>query len=96
MKHRLSRGLDILVESVNYLLISYALSNMAMLFRTNWLYILFFASEVWLIQRYWSKIRELTASGLAAWLLVAACFAAQAAMFWWIGRVVGAVVPFRP
>lgn len=43
------KWLDIFIESVNDILIHYALSNMAMLLRRNALYILFFASELWLI-----------------------------------------------
>ena len=43
MKATVSKYLEILIESVNYIIINYALSNMALLFRSNPLFILFFA-----------------------------------------------------
>lgn len=94
MKDRLSRGLELAVQSVNYVLITYALSNLAMLMRRNWLYILFFALEIWLTQQYWTKARELTGSKILSGLLLILCLAVQGAMLWWVGRVVGTVVPF--
>lgn len=42
MKGKLSKYLDIIIESINYLVITYALSNMAMMFQRNLFYILFF------------------------------------------------------
>ena len=72
MKDRLSQGLELAVQSVNYVLITYALSNLAMLMRRNWLYILFFASEIWLTQQYWTKVRELTGSKILSGLLLLA------------------------
>ena len=49
MKTKASKYLEIVIESINYIIISYALSNMAMLFQSNPLFILFFASEIWVI-----------------------------------------------
>lgn len=51
---------DLFVESINFILINYALSNIAMLFKANMLFILFFASEIWLIGNYWKKANELS------------------------------------
>ena len=42
MKTKASKYLEIVIESINYIIISYALSNMAMLFQSNPLFILFF------------------------------------------------------
>ena len=39
MKATVSKYLEILIESVNYIIINYALSNMALLFRSNPLFI---------------------------------------------------------
>lgn len=41
MKGKLNKWLDILIETINYLVFTYALSNMAMLFQRNLFYILF-------------------------------------------------------
>ena len=54
MKEKIGMWLDLGIGSLNYILINYALSNMAMLFRSHWLFILFFASEIWV----WNGIGE--------------------------------------
>ena len=52
MKTTIKRWTEIVIESVNYIVISYALSCMTFLFRTDWLFIPFFASEIWLLSKY--------------------------------------------
>lgn len=59
MKSKAVKWLDIVIESINYIIVNYALSNMAMLFQSSLLFILFFASEVWVTTNYWSKANEL-------------------------------------
>ena len=56
MKPQIANWIDIFIESINYVVISYALSNMAMLFQNNPLFILFFASEIWVMNKYLSLI----------------------------------------
>ena len=59
MKTKASKYLEIVIESINYIIISYALSNMAILFQSNPLFILFFASEIWVIGNYWRKVCDM-------------------------------------
>ena len=56
MKQQLAKAVEIGVETLNYWVISYALSSMTMVFRADWLFVLFFASNVWLIGRYYEAI----------------------------------------
>ena len=71
MKATVSKYLEILIESVNYIIINYALSNMALLFRSNPLFILFFASEIWMFGNYWKKMDRLTANkAISSFLLI--------------------------
>ena len=58
MKPAVSKWLEVIVLSVNCILISYALSNLSMLLRTHPLFILFFASEVWMTALYWEQVRK--------------------------------------
>ena len=74
MKATVSKYLEILIESVNYIIINYALSNMAMLFRSNPLFILFFASEIWMFGNYWKKMDRLTANKAISSILLIVCF----------------------
>ena len=46
MKKQLAKAVEIGVETLNYWVISYALSSMTMVFRADWLFVLFFASNV--------------------------------------------------
>lgn len=45
MKRKASKILEIIIHSINYILISYALSNVAMLLKASQIFILFFAME---------------------------------------------------
>ena len=89
-----SKVLDIIVGSINYVIISYALTNMAFLFSASLLYILFFASEIWVAGNYWHKVKELTESKVIAAILLFFCFIVHVAMVYFIGRVSGTVIPF--
>ena len=89
-----SKWLDVAVESVNYVIIVWALSNMAMLLKSNPIFILLFASEVWTTGRYLKEMRELTESKTASVVLTALCFAVHIAILYFIGRVVEEFRPF--
>lgn len=95
MKRNLIKTFEVSVESVNYVIINYALSNMAILFNSSLLYILFFASEIWATSNYWSKVWKLTKSKWLTVALVTVCFAAHIAMIYFIGRISGTVISFR-
>ncbi len=95
MKAEASKWIDVIIESIHYIVIHYALSNMAMLLQSNPIFILFFASEIWVMGSYWKKVYDLTKNrGLSAVLLIV-CFAVHMGMIYFIGRVVGEVVPFH-
>ena len=93
MKDKISKYLDILCECANFIIISYALLNM-MSFRQSFLYILFFASNVWLIARFCSRISKLTESKIAAAVLFGVCVLAVAALGLFVGIVNGELVRF--
>ena len=92
---RKTKVLDIIVESINYVVISYALTNMAFLFSASLFFILFFASEIWVAGNYWRKVNELTDSKVITAILLLLCFIVHVAMVYFIGRVSGTVIPFR-
>lgn len=94
-KQKLIKTFEITVESVNYVIINYALLNMAFLFDSSLLYVLFFASEIWVTSNYWSKIWKLTKSKWLTVVLVTVCFAAHIAIIYFIGRISGTIISFR-
>lgn len=95
MKAKTSKILNVAVESINFILINYALSNMAMLLKSSPLFILFFASDIWVTGNYWKRMYDLTRNKIIAAVLLIACFATYIGVVYFIGRVVGNIVPFR-
>lgn len=88
------KAIEVFVESVNFIVISYALSSMAMSFRTHWLYILFFASNVWLCGRYCEVVYRTVKNKWATGALFAACFAIFCALVYFVGYIDGEITPF--
>ena len=82
MKSSASKFLEIVIDSINYIIISYALSNMAMILNSNPVFILFIASGIWFMGNYWL-------------ILLIVCFAIHIGMVYFIGRIVGDIVPFN-
>ena len=93
MKRKMSTILEILIYSLNYILISYALSNVSILLKASPIFILFFASEIWVMGVYMNKIQEVTKKKVLSWILLAVCFALHIGMVYFIGRIVGDIVP---
>ena len=95
MRTKIVKWLEVFVESVNYIIINYALSNMSFLFKHNLLYILFFASEIWIMGSYWKKVCELTKNKMAAAVFLIGCFLIHIGMIYFVGHISGAIIPFR-
>lgn len=95
MKAKIANWLDIFVESINYIIINYALTNMAMLFQHNLLFILFFASEIWVLGNYWRKISELSKNKVFSTILLIICFLIHISLIYFVGRITGNIVPFK-
>ena len=93
MKRKMSTILEILIYSLNYILISYALSNVSILLKASPIFILFFASEICVTGVYMNKIQEVTEKKVLSWILLAVCFALHIGMVYFIGRIVGDIVP---
>lgn len=94
MKTKLSKGLTVVIESVNYIIIEYALSNMAMFFHSSLLYILFFASEVWVTESFWEKILGVTKRRAVTGILLVCCFSLHIGMVYWMGQISGVLIPW--
>lgn len=94
MKRDMRKGFEIFVESVNYIIINYALSNMALLFQHNLLYILFFASEIWVMGNYWRRVYEMTKSKAFSAILLIVCFVLHISMTYFVGHIVGKIEPW--
>lgn len=96
MKTKVSRYITVAIESINYIIIiSYALSNMELFFHHDLLYILFFASEIYVMASYWKRILQETKSKAVSAVLLLSCFSIHIGMVYFIGYVSGSLVPFK-
>ena len=94
MKKIFIKCIEIFTGSINYIIISYALSNMAMFFKTNLLYILFFASEIWVAGNYLKNIFSITKIKLVSVVFLIICFIIHISMIYFTGYISGTIIPF--
>ena len=94
MRSRLSKGLEILVESINALVLTYVLSSMAFSFQRNVVFILFFACDIWVLGRCWETLRRLTGSPWKAAAVFGVNFLVFCLISWRLGYIQGTLVSF--
>ena len=92
MKTSIKRWTEIVIESVNYIIISYALSCMTFLFKTNWLFVLFFASEIWLLSKYFATLNKLTKNKIISGVVWVCSMIIVGLLMYFVGYVDGTLV----
>lgn len=95
MKEKWKKVIEIIIESINFIIITYALSSMAMSFRTSPLYILFFASNVWLIGRYGTQLQKITGSRVLTAIIFCLSFGIFCFIAYFVGYIDGNIVQFN-
>lgn len=88
MKLSKNNAVELLVESVNCIILHYALSNMLGLLQVHPLWILLFSSQIWVTVRYWSTARARTQSSCLASVLVVVCIGANLALLHFVGHAI--------
>ena len=93
MKLSKNNAVELLVESVNciiihYALIHYALSNMLGLLQVHPLWILLFASQIWVTVRYWNTARARSQSIWLALVMQLVCIGANLALLHFVGYAI--------
>lgn len=94
MKTGIKRWTEIVIESINYIIINYALSCMTFLFRTDWLFIPFFASEIWLLSKYFVNLNKLTENKIISGAVWICSLIIVGFLMYFVGYVDGTLVPF--
>lgn len=95
MKEKWKKVIEIIIESINFIIITYALSSMAMSFRTSPVYILFFASNVWLIGRYGTQLKKVTESRILTAIIFCLSFGIFCFIAYFVGYIDGNIVQFN-
>lgn len=94
MKNNITKIVDIIIETVNYIIISYALSSMAVSFSNQWLYILFFASDIWFFSKYFDTIKKISDNKIIPYIMALTSLIIVCGIMYVFGYVEGNVVPF--
>lgn len=94
VKGKISKAVDVLIEVINYIVISFALASVAMSLRGEWVSILFFYSDVWLTITLGKRLKEVIGNGVIAELVRWGSVAAFIALVYFVGYVKGTIVPF--
>lgn len=94
MNIKVKKTAEIIIESINFIIITYALSSMAMSFRTSPAYILFFASNVWIIGVYGTKLKKATGSNLMTAVIFCLSFIIFCIIVYFVGYIDGIPVRF--
>ena len=89
MKKKLLKLLEVILESVCYLIITYTLSSMYTSFKLHWFAILFRAADIFALMKYYSSVNRKTGSNVAAVVALVCCFLAFVFLAAKIGYIQG-------
>lgn len=76
MKKKLLILLEVILESLCYLVITYTLSSMYTSFKFHWYAILFRAADIFALVKYYSAVNKKTGSNVASVIALVCCFLA--------------------
>lgn len=91
---KISKAFDVLIEVINYIVISFALASVAMSLRGEWVSILFFYADVWITIKFGKDLKEITENAVLAEIIRWISVAAFIALVYFGGYVKGTVLPF--
>lgn len=94
MKERLSKALDLIFESLYFLIVTYTLHSMYTSFRLHWYAVLFFSANLFAITRYYDRIAKVTGSKIAAVIALILCWLLFAYLAYSVGYIRGEFTAF--
>ena len=94
MKEKAFKFLEILGESLFYLIITYTLSSMYTSFKFQWFAVGFQAANIFAFVKYYESMRRVTGSKVWTFLLLILNFLAFVLIAWNFGYIKGEFTPF--
>ncbi|NLB88356.1 MAG: hypothetical protein GX790_03900 [Syntrophomonadaceae bacterium] len=91
----LMKGINIIFESVGFVILSYLLLSGMYSFKTGIAYILFFAMNVVVIQKFWVSLKDLQIGNIAIAAIFVICFLALTGVFFTLGYLSMSVIPIK-
>ena len=76
MRKKLLILLEVILESLCYLVITYTLSSMYASFKLHWYALLFRAADIFALMKYYSSVNKKTGSNVASVIALVCCFLA--------------------
>ena len=95
MKEKLWKALNILFESLFYLVLTYTLHSMYTSFQYQWYAIPFMAANIYATYKYYGRILKITGSKTAGMLALIGCLVVFAYLAYAVGYIHGEFTPFR-
>ena len=95
MKEKLRKALDVLFESLFYLVLTYTLHSMYTSFKYEWYAIPFMAANIYATCKYYGRIVKITGSKTAGMLALIGCFAVFVYLAFAVGYIHGEFMPFK-
>jgi len=94
MKEKLSKTLDLVFESLYFLVITYTLHSMYTSFRLHWYAVLFFFANLFTMNHYYGRVVKITGSKLVAVVLLIVCWILFIYLAYSVGYIHGEFTPF--
>lgn len=94
MKTVLAKWAEILIETINYVIISYALNCVMIVFQTHWLWILIAAAKIWLFSNFFISLNGLTKNRIVSLAFLTCGLVGTCLLIYFIGYIEGNLVSF--
>lgn len=94
MKQRIFKAIEIIFDSLYFLVITYTLSSMAVSFNFDLFGLLCRVANVFAITKYYDSIRKHTGSHFWTYVILFANLAVFALLAWKVGYIRGEFTPF--
>ena len=95
MKEKLGKALDVLFESLFFLVITYTLHSMYTSFKLYWYAIPFMAANIYATCKFYGRILKITGSKIITILVLAGCFAVFVYLAYAVDYIHGEFTPFK-
>ena len=94
MKQKIFKAIEIIFDSLYFLVITYTLSSMAVSFNFDLFGLLCRVANIFAITKYYDSIRKHTGSHLWTYVILFANLAVFALLAWKVGYIRGEFTPF--
>lgn len=88
-------AINLILESVEFIILSYILLSGMFSFKTSAVYILFFVVNVVVIQKFWAYLKRALMSNIAIIAVFAICIIALTVLFLIFGYLSMSIVPVK-